>query len=184
VCQVMKPKPKLVLFVNFLLVSFITTNVAANSCYEGDDWLDAAYSTPRMSRYLPYLDCIRWSAFQFGLQDELLYSILDVEYGAVNLSCTVNRNRTQDCGISGINDVRLPELKDFDLTKADIKTPCKSIWSTAYLLHHEITHAEDFWTGVGNYHYKKSVGPKTHAIYVGKVRDSWLKLVEQFRSCS
>ena len=119
-------------------------------------------------------------AYQFELPEELLYSVLYVERGSVTGKCMSNKNGTEDCGPAQINDVRIPELKKFDLDKQDIKfNPCKNIWVMGYLLRREIEKANgDIWKGVGNYHYHYSVNKKIHDKYVNRVRKAWKNLVK------
>jgi hypothetical protein len=131
-----------------------------------------------MKSYKPYVQCISWTAKQFDLPEELLYSIIYVERGDVNGKCMKNKNGTEDCGPAQINDVRLGELKQFDLTKDDIKSvPCRNIWSMGMLIRREIDKADDdIWRGVGNYHYHYSVNSNIHNKYVNRVKDAWGKL--------
>ncbi len=112
---------------------------ASMSCKVQGHWRDVAYLEPPMKQYESLKDCIAWTAYQFNLPEELLYSILYVERGPINGKCGTNRNGTQDCGPSQINDVRLGELRKFKLTKNDIKSkPCHNIWAMGYLIRREI----------------------------------------------
>jgi len=141
-------------------------------------WRDFAYDVKIMQRYKPYSHCVKWTASQFELPEELLYSILYVERGDVSGKCMTNNNGTEDCGPAQINDVRLGEIKKFDLDKSDMKnSPCRNIWVMGYLIRREIEKADgDLWLGVGNYHYKRSVNSEIHDRYVGRIRDAWVKL--------
>ena len=89
-----------------------------------------------------------------------------------------NSNGTEDCGPAQINDVRLGEIKKFDLDKSDMKnSPCRNIWVMGYLIRREIEKADgDLWLGVGNYHYKRSVNSDIHDKYVNRIRDAWVRL--------
>lgn len=175
-----------------LIISAIafTANVQAIALNETcaskfEHWREYAYNTERMLKYKPYASCVEWSAFQFNLPEELIYSIIYRENGGVEGRCPVNPNKTKDCGPTGINDVRMGELAKFDIDQTQLKSePCKAIWSAAYLLRKEINKVNgDFWLGVGNYHYNRKAGPKTHAIYVHHIRDAWMKLVALRPSC-
>ena len=152
---------------------------ASMSCKVQGHWRDVAYLEPPMKQYESLKDCIAWTAYQFNLPEELLYSILYVERGPINGKCGTNRNGTQDCGPSQINDVRLGELRKFKLTKNDIKSkPCHNIWAMGYLIRREIEKADgNIWTGVGNYHYHYSVNQKVHDRYVNRIRRAWQTLV-------
>ncbi len=142
-------------------------------------WRNYAYDTKIMSRYKPYAHCVQWTANQFELPEELLYSIIYVERGDVNGKCMTNNNGTEDCGPAQINDVRLGEISRFDLDKGDMKTnPCRNIWAMGYLIRREIEKANgDIWLGVGNYHYHYSVNQSIHDRYVNLVSDAWKRLL-------
>ena len=145
---------------------------------EAVHWRDIAYSNGIMSKYQDLRNCIAWTAFQFDLPEELLYSMLYVERGPVDGKCRTNKNGTQDCGPAQINDVRLKELKKFHLSKADIKSkPCHNVWAMGFLLRREIEKVNGrIWLGVGNYHYHYRVNSKIHDRYVRKVKNAWNKL--------
>ncbi|MBO6259149.1 MAG: lytic transglycosylase domain-containing protein [Succinivibrio sp.] len=149
-----------------------------------DHWRDVAYSSAPMDKYQDLRNCIAWTAYQFELPEELLYAILYVEQGPVNGKCTNNTNGTQDCGPAQINDVRLSELKQFSLTKNDIRSrPCHNIWAMGYLLRREIEKANgQIWRGVGNYHFHYSVNQDIHNRYIRKVKRAWSKLSSQMES--
>ncbi len=141
-------------------------------------WREYAYDTKIMKRYKKYSHCVSWTASQFELPEELLFSILYVERGDVNGKCMTNNNGTEDCGPAQINDVRLGEIKRFDLDKDDMKdNPCRNIWAMGYLMRREIEKAGgDIWKGVGNYHYHYSVNQTIHDRYVKLVSDAWRTL--------
>ena len=168
---------RVTLMVVLFFIYCITSTVNAQCV---GHWRDVAYDTKIMKRYIPYINCVRWMAYQFELPEELLYSVLYVERGSVTGKCMSNKNGTEDCGPAQINDVRIPELKKFDLDKQDIKfNPCKNIWVMGYLLRRDIETANgDIWKGVGNYHYHYSVNKKIHDKYVNRVRKAWKNLVK------
>ena len=115
---------------------------ATMSCKVQGHWRDVAYNEMPMKQYASLKNCIAWTAYQFNLPEELLYSIIYVERGPLNGKCGTNRNGTQDCGPGQINDVRLSELKQFGLSKRDIrKKPCHNIWAMGYLIRREIEKA-------------------------------------------
>ncbi len=162
-----------------LFIPFFTADAAQMQCHgQASHWRDIAYSTGVMSKYKEVRNCIAWTAYQFDLPEELLYSMLDVERGPLNGKCRDNKNGTQDCGPAQINDVRLKELKEFNLSKSDIRSkPCHNVWAMGYLLRREIERADGkIWRGVGNYHYHYSANPEIHNRYVRKVKSSWRKL--------
>ena len=100
-----------------ILLAAPTSYSAQMQCHgKAQHWRDIAYSTGVMSKYKDVRNCIAWTAYQFDLPEELLYAMLDVERGPVNGKCRNNKNGTQDCGPAQINDVRLSELKEFNLS--------------------------------------------------------------------
>lgn len=144
-------------------------------------WRDVAYDTGVMKKYKPYSHCVSWTARQFELPEELLYSVLYVERGDTRGRCATNANGSEDCGPAQINDVRMGEIRKFDLDKDDMKgSPCKNIWVMGYLIRREIEKADgDIWLGVGNYHYNRSANSVIHDRYVGRVRGAWEKLCDR-----
>lgn len=163
----------------FMLCVLATVRAASIECDVNGHWRDVAYEIEPMKKYEPLKKCIAWTAYQFDLPEELLYSILYVERGPLNGRCGTNRNGTQDCGPAQINDVRLSELKQFGLTKDDIRQkPCHNIWAMGYLVRREIEKADgNIWRGVGNYHYHYSASQKLHDRYVNRIRNAWNTLV-------
>ncbi len=164
----------LILAASLALIS--AAGAATMPCHgTAEHWRDVAYSTPPMDKYRDLRNCVAWTAYQFDLPEELLYSILYVERGPVNGRCITNTNGTQDCGPAQINDVRLDSLKKFKLTKDDMRSkPCHNIWAMGYLIRREIEKADGrIWRGVGNYHYHFSVNQAIHNRYVRKVKKAW-----------
>ena len=148
-------------------------------CAVAEHWREVAYvAVPQMSRYHKYRGCVAWTAWQFELPEELLYAILYVERGDIDGHCRRNRNGTHDCGPAQINDMRLGEIKRFNLTKKLIRSsPCHNIWAMGYLLRREIEKAGgSLWRGTGNYHYQYSASRSIHGKYVARVRAAWERL--------
>ncbi len=164
----------------FLSLLFCESGLCSVMQCRGDalHWREIAYLNPPMNKYKNLRNCIHWTAYQFDLPEELLYSVLYVERGDINGKCSNNTNGTQDCGPAQINDVRLSELKRFSLTKDDMKNvPCRNIWAMGYLLRREIERADNnILKGVGNYHFHYSVNSKIHDRYVRKVLKAWKNL--------
>ena len=173
-----------------LLVSLLTFEVSAVEMHchgQATHWRDIAYRKAPMSKYADLRYCIAWTAYQFDLPEELMYSVLYVERGPLNGKCTKNKNGTQDCGPAQINDVRMNELKQFQLTKDDVKSrPCHNIWAMGYLMRREIEKADGkIWRGVGNYHFHYSVNQRIHNRYIKRVMAAWQKLNKEVQAyCS
>ena len=104
------------LIISLLLILPLSVNATQMQCHgQAKHWRDVAYSTGPMSKYKDLRKCIAWTAYQFNLPEELMYAMLDVERGPINGTCKTNKNGTQDCGPAQINDVRLKELRQFEL---------------------------------------------------------------------
>lgn len=169
--------------IRVLACSLVALSLMAHSqvmqCHgSAEHWRDIAYALPPMDKYQDLRGCIAWTAYQFELPEELLYSVLYVEQGPMNGRCSINTNGTEDCGPAQINDVRLKELSRFSLTKSDIKRkPCQNVWAMGYLLRREIEKAGGkIWRGVGNYHFHYSVNQSIHNTYIRKVKKAWNRL--------
>lgn len=166
-------------FALFLLWFLGSADAAVMQCHgSAEHWRDIAYATPPMDKYSEIRGCVAWTAWQFELPEELLYSVLYVEQGPMNGRCRINTNGTEDCGPAQINDVRLKELSRFSLTKSDMmKKPCQNVWAMGYLLRREIEKADGkIWRGVGNYHFHYSVNQNIHNGYIRKVKKAWYRL--------
>lgn len=169
-------------FIFFNLALCGISDAAVMRCHgSAAHWRDVAYSAPPMNKYKDLRNCVAWTAWQFELPEELLYSIIYVEQGPLNGRCTNNSNGTQDCGPAQINDVRLKELSRFSLTKNDIRSePCRNVWAMGYLLRREIEKANgQIWRGVGNYHFHYSVSQTIHNNYIRKVKKAWKRLNDE-----
>lgn len=177
------PKPALTLFADSKMRTlWLWTLLIIAAPVNAAHWRERQYDIERMARYKPFRYCIAFSAEKNSVPEELLYSMLWDEQGAVNGNCSVNRNKTKDCGPIQINDVRKDEVALIGYSMQDVRhKPCKSIYASAFLVASEIYKAKDFWLGVGNYHYQHSVGPKTHASYVRKIKKAWDGLVARER---
>ena len=168
-----------------MLQGFCFAKAAIMQCHgSAEHWRDIAYSWAPMDQYSSLRGCVAWTAYQFELPEELLYSVLYVERGPMNGRCSVNTNGTEDCGPAQINDVRLKELARFSLSKADISSkPCQNVWAMGYLLRREIEKADGrIWRGVGNYHFHYSVNRNIHNGYIRKVKKAWNRLDDEIAS--
>lgn len=172
----------LVLILGLLFLGSVTVSAAVMQCHgSAEHWRDIAYSWAPMNKYSSLRGCVAWTAWQFELPEELLYSVLYVERGPMNGRCSVNTNGTEDCGPAQINDVRLKELSRFSLSKSDISSkPCQNVWAMGYLLRREIEKADGkIWRGVGNYHFHYSVNRNIHNGYIRKIKRAWNHLDEE-----
>ncbi len=172
-------------FVSCIAVVFFAGAVNADPSVQTDTaqsasggWFDRAFNT-HLSEYQSYKDCISYSADYFKLSRELMVAVLMTERG-YSAKVKQNNDGTFDLGIYQINQVRLPELKQFNIDAVTLATDqCINAFMAAYILHNEINDAENYWEGVGNYHYGIwGKYPANHFRYIDKVYRNWLKLAE------
>lgn len=87
----------------------------------------------------------------------------------------VNRDGTRDHGMSGINDVHLPELARFGISAADLRDGCKSVFISGWHLRKMTDKFGNTWEAVGAYNSKT---PSKRDIYKEKIRriiDFWIE---------
>lgn len=151
-------------------------SVSESPIDEGKNWFDRIFET-ELDQYANVKECIRYTAHKFNLQKELLVAVLMTENG---IAAPVRRNNdgTYDLGFYQINQVRLPELKRFQVTEEQlINNHCLNTYMAGYLLWSEIDSAGDFWSGVGNYHYGSwGEYPQHHYRYIKRVYENWTRL--------
>lgn len=165
-----------------LIVSFSCASAAEPSSQsssvsaDSEGWYNHIFET-ELADYKRYKNCISYSADYFSLGHELMVAVLMTERG-MNARVKQNNNGTFDLGIYQINQVRLPELQQFDIDAVTLATDqCVNAFMAAYLLKQEIMDADDFWEGVGNYHYGRwGDNPTHHYRYIDKVYRNWLRL--------
>jgi soluble lytic murein transglycosylase-like protein len=142
-------------------------------------WQDTAYQTI-LKPYVQYRDCIKSASESVGIPEVLLMSVIRQEYGYSGLAKKNNPNVygvTHDYGVMQINDVRLIDHQS--LIPHIKNNGCFNILVGARMISKEITKAEDFWQGVGNYHYNiNGKYPIRHSRYVKGVRAKWQEIYD------
>jgi soluble lytic murein transglycosylase-like protein len=142
------------------------------------NWREKIYNS-ELKNYKAFENCITKSSVQNGIPEILLMAVIRQEYGKPGQKKKNNPKSgkaTYDYGIMQINDVRLTHVPDE--VKPLIKNyGCLNIEIGARMLTKEIAKADDFWQGVGNYHYRyDGQYPHNHHTYVRKVRDKWMRM--------
>lgn len=79
----------------------------------------------------------------------------------------VNANGSRDHGMTGINDVLLPELASYGITAGDLRDGCKSVFLAGWHLRRMVNKFGNTWAAVGAYNSKT---PSKRDIYAGKIR--------------
>lgn len=79
----------------------------------------------------------------------------------------VNANGSRDHGMTGINDVHLPELARYGITAGDLRDGCKSVFLAGWHLRNMTNKFGNTWEAVGAYNSKT---PSKRDIYKEKIR--------------
>lgn len=79
----------------------------------------------------------------------------------------VNANGTRDHGMTGINDVLLPELSRYGITSGDLLDGCKSVYLAGWHLRRMVNKYGNTWDAVGAYNSKT---PSKRDAYKEKIR--------------
>lgn len=118
--------------------------------------------------------CFKLAAESFGVNQNILMAIAQVESGYNENALNINKNKTFDIGIMQINSIHLNVLSKIGLKQDNLLDPCTNIIVGAWLLK-EATYREngDVWRGVGRYH---SATPALAQKYIEKVQVSFGKI--------
>ena len=148
-----------------------------SSVGERSSWLNDFFDE-RAPQYKDVQHCVEFTSTRLNLPPELLVSVMMVENGGLNPR-RLNNNGTYDHGIFQINDVRMPEIEHFNISKEDlIHNNCLNVFVGGYILKREIRKAGDFLVGVGNYHYGRwGRYPENHYRYIERVFNTWKSLL-------
>jgi soluble lytic murein transglycosylase-like protein len=87
----------------------------------------------------------------------------------------INSDGSRDHGMTGINDVHLPELARYGITTGDLRDGCKSVYLAGWHLRNMIDKFGNTWEAVGAYNSKT---PSKRDIYKEKIRriiDFWIE---------
>lgn len=85
----------------------------------------------------------------------------------------MNADGTMDHGMTGINDVHLPELARYGITAGDLRDGCKSVFLAGWHLRRMVNKFGNTWAAVGAYNSKT---PSKRDLYAAKIRrivDFW-----------
>jgi len=86
----------------------------------------------------------------------------------------VNRDGTRDHGMTGINDVHLPELARYGITASDLRDGCKSIFLAGWHLRKMVNKYGNNWSAVGAYHSKTPSKRDKYAANIRRTIDFWI----------
>jgi soluble lytic murein transglycosylase-like protein len=79
----------------------------------------------------------------------------------------VNSNGSRDHGMTGINDILLPELAGYGITAGDLRDGCKSVFLAGWHLRRMVNKFGNTWAAVGAYNSKT---PSKRDLYAEKIR--------------
>jgi len=126
--------------------------------------------------------CLQSAADYFLLSSEILIAIQKVE-GAWTGAKLINKNKSIDHGIMGINSVWKKTLNDQGITLQQIaENDCLGIWVGAWILanylheagaYNDEPNAEKYWRGVGYYNSHTTSLNEKYALKV------WKKMIAQ-----
>ena len=96
--------------------------------------------------------CWKEAGARYQIDPTLLRAIAIVESGLNPQAFHINRNGTYDIGIMQINNIHLPRLSKFGITRKNLlNDPCVSIMTGAWILSEFIERSGYNWNAVGAY---------------------------------
>lgn len=87
-----------------------------------------------------------------GVNPNILLAIQYVESSFNTKAQNKNSNQTTDLGITGINSVHFPRLKEHGVESAHLSDGCVSTYVGAWLLREKIERYGNNWYGIAAYH--------------------------------
>jgi soluble lytic murein transglycosylase-like protein len=87
----------------------------------------------------------------------------------------VNSDGTRDHGMSGINDVHLPELARHGITVSDLRDACKSVFVAGWHLRNMTNRFGNTWEAVGAYHSKTPSKRNAYKEKIRRIVDFWIE---------
>ena len=120
-------------------------------------------------------DCFDDAAQYHNVNPWILRAIAAQESG-FNPTAThpLNGDGSRDHGMTGINDVHLPELARYGITVGDLRDWCKSVFVEGWHLRNMVNKFGNTWAAVGAYNSKT---PSKRDVYAAKIRrivDFWI----------
>lgn len=141
-------------------------------------WIGEVLRT-KMPVYAYLEECIEYAAYRHNVMPELILAVISVENGA-DMRINPNNNGSVDHGIMQINTVRMPEIEHYGVSIDDlVNNDCLNVFMGTYLLSNELAKTDDFWEGVGNYHYSiNGRFPNHHYRYIQDVFNAWSQIID------
>ncbi len=114
--------------------------------------------------------CFTSAAWHYGLSEELLRLIAEVESGGDARAVNRNPDGSQDIGIMQINTRWLPVLKAHGIGREDLFDACLNIFVGAWVLAGNIERFGPTWEAVGAYN---AASRNKRRRYVHKIWKAW-----------
>jgi soluble lytic murein transglycosylase-like protein len=111
-------------------------------------------------------ECVRSASARYGLPEELLRAIADVESKQNPYKVGVNPNRSVDIGMMQINSGWLPTLNRYGVKLRDLFDACTNVFWGAWILSQKVERYGLSWKAVGAYNAKS---PDKQAAYAWRV---------------
>lgn len=99
-------------------------------------------------------ECVRSASLRYGLPEELIGAIAEVESHHNPYKVGINTNRSVDIGVMQINSEWLPTLKRYGVKFHDLFDACTNIFWGAWILSQEVQRYGLTWKAVGAYNAK------------------------------
>lgn len=100
-------------------------------------------------------NCWDLAAHRYGVDAWLLLALAQKESGLTSGALGINRNKTEDLGLTQINSIHLEEMKRYGVSRHDLlHNDCKNIYAAAYLLSRCMARYGNNIDGIGCYHSK------------------------------
>lgn len=97
--------------------------------------------------------CVAAAAQRYAVPAPLVYAVMRTEGGTTGRTSGRNKNGSVDLGLMQVNEIHLPELARFGITREMlIHNECINISIGTFLLSRELSRTDvDYWTNVGAY---------------------------------
>lgn len=92
------------------------------------------------------------AAARYGVNPHVLYAIAQQESSLNPRAVNSNGNGSTDFGLTQINSLWLPHLKQFGINAENLMDPCTNLHVGAYILALNVRQHGNTWNAIGAYH--------------------------------
>jgi len=86
-----------------------------------------------------------------------------------------NADGTRDHGMTGINDIHLPELAKYGITAGDLQDGCKSVFLAGWHLRKMVNKFGNTWAAVGAYNSKTPSKRDAYSAKIQRIIGFWIE---------